>query len=355
MPRVATERVARGLQWTGAGLLVAGVLVVVGGIGLTQTVDALVTASAIAVLAFGLPGAAAFGLAFWLDHVSEALENARTGASRPAQQAADGRNPFREPWHVYAIAVVAVLVAWGIRAALDVYIPNQVPFITFYLAVAVAGWAGGFGPAAFATFLSLLIASAFYVTPDLRSAEPDLGRFVLLGLFVLVCLGIGAITAALHEALARARELAEETQRRSERVAANDTRLRALAQWAPVPLFMTDAQQSCIYCNQAWLALRGRTLTQELGHGWWDGVHPEDLSRRRDAFAEVLQSRAPASIDYRLRCAGGQFRSMRDIVQVNSDARGEVVGLIGACVAIPASGGDVVDSRQDDEASNTRA
>src|SRR6185436_18011254 len=143
MPRVATERVARGLQWTGAGLLVAGVLVVVGGIGLTQTVDALVTASAIAVLAFGLPGAAAFGLAFWLDHVSEALENARTGASRPAQQAADGRNPFREPWHVYAIAVVAVLVAWGIRAALDVYIPNQVPFITFYLAVAVAGWAGG--------------------------------------------------------------------------------------------------------------------------------------------------------------------------------------------------------------------
>src|SRR4030095_15078451 len=94
----------------------------------------------------------------------------------------------------YAIARAVVLVAWFLRFVLDAYIPNQVPFITFYLAVAVAGWAGGFGPAAFATFLSLLIAGAFYVTPDLRSAAPDLGRFVLLGPFVLVCLGIGAIT-----------------------------------------------------------------------------------------------------------------------------------------------------------------
>src|SRR6185436_2498947 len=138
MPRVATERVARGLRWTGAGLLVAGVLVVMGGIGLTQTIDALVTASAIAVLAFALPGAAAFGLAFWLEHVSDSLEHARTSASRPAPPA---RNPFREPWYVYVIAFVAVLGAWGVRAALDVYIPNQMPFITFYVAVAVAGWA----------------------------------------------------------------------------------------------------------------------------------------------------------------------------------------------------------------------
>jgi PAS domain S-box-containing protein len=356
MPRLATERVTRGLRWTGSGLLVAGTLVVVGGIGLTQTVDALVTASAIAVLAFGVPGAAAFALAFWLEHVASELERTRASASQPALTPPPrARNPFREPWRVYAIAVVTVLAAWGARAALDAYIPGQVPFITFYLAVAVAGWAGGFGPAAFATFLSVLIAGALYVTPDLRADAPSVGRFVLLGLFVLVSLGIAAVTSALHEALARTRELAAEAHRRTESAAANENRLRALAQSAPVPLFLADSQQACAYCNQAWLAMRGRTLTQELGHGWWDGVHPEDLPRRRGAFAEALQSRSPASVDYRLRCAGGRFKAVRDTVQVYSDARGEVLGLVGACFVLPEEPHpelEVADSRQDDEDDN---
>ncbi len=332
MPRIATERVTRGLQWIGLGLLIAGALVIVAGIGFTRSIDALLTASAIAVLAFGLPGAAAFGLAFWVAHVAERMENRAVAALRPL--APPPRHAFREPVRRYAIACAAVLGAWGARAGLDVYIPDQVPFITFYLAVAVTGWVGGFGPAVFATLLSLVVSAYFYVKPDLASSSPDLGRFVLLGLFVLVCLGIAALMATLHEALARTQQLTAQARRITEQQASTDNRLRALSQGAPVALFIADSMQSCTYCNPAWLALRGRTLTQELGNGWWDGVHPEDLARRRDAFARAMHDLVPGTVDYRLRHADGEFRRVRDLVAVHSNAKGYAIGLLGACIPL---------------------
>ena len=87
---------------------------------------------------------------------------------------------------------------------------------------------------------------------------PDVGRYVLLGLFGLVCLGISALMTTLHEALARSKQLTEEVRRNSERNAATDNRLRMLAQAAPVALFLADRVHSCTYCNQAWLAIRGQ-------------------------------------------------------------------------------------------------
>ena len=330
MPRLAMERVTRGLRWTGSGLLVAGAVVVVVGIGFTRSVEALMASAAIAALALGLPAAAAFTLAMWLERVAERME--RPVEPRPATPAPP-RNPFREPLRRYAIALGAVLVAWGLREALNAYVPGQVPFVTFYLAVAVAAWAGGFGPAALATMLGLLISAYFYVTPDLPQSTAGIARFVLLGLFVLVCLGIAAITATLREALARTQQLVDELRRRAETQTGGDHLLRLLAQSAPVPLFTTDRMLACTFCNKAWLGLRGRTLTQELGHGWLDGVHPDDLVRVRDARNAVLADERPATFDYRLRLADGTFAQVRESVDICRDARGACIGLVGACQA----------------------
>ena len=336
MARPATERVTRGLRWTGLGLLVAGALVVIAGIGFTRSIEALQAAAAIAVIAFGGPGAAAFGLAFWLEYTADRVGRRRRAAARsPAHD-----NPFREPLRRYAIGVAAVLAAWAARVGLDAYIPDQVPFITFYLAIAVSGWIGGFVSAALATFGSAIVAGFFYVKPDLASPSPDVGRYVLIGLFVLVGLGITAIMSTLHEALARSQQAADGSGVDRLRPAAADNRLLLLVQSAPAALFLTDRQFACTFCNAAWLALRGRTLTQELGHGWWEGVHPEDLALRREAFAEAFLRNAEIAVDYRLRQADGKFRRVRDNVAVCRDGQGFVVGLVGACMMLPQAEAD---------------
>ncbi len=210
MPHTATDRVSRGLRWAGALLLVGGVALVVVGIAFTRTADALVTAAVIAVLACGLPGAAAFGLALWLEHEADRIER-RLERPRPALERA--HNPFREPLQRYAIAVVAVAAAWGLRVLLDRIAPGQVWFLTYFLAVIGAGWFGGFGPAALATLLSLVLTWLVYMPGVFLTTASEAGQFAILGLFVMVCLGIAAITAALHAALERTHQLTQELAR----------------------------------------------------------------------------------------------------------------------------------------------
>ena len=63
-----------------------------------------------------------------------------------------------------------------------------------------------------------------------------------------------------------------------------------------------------IHFNRSWLAFTGRTLEQELGEGWVDGIHPDDRQRCRDICRSSVTSRQPFKMEYRLRRADGQFR-----------------------------------------------
>lgn len=201
-----TNRVVIGLRWVAAALAVLGVAVVAGGIAFTTSPEALVSASMIGAMAFGLPAAAAYALAYWLDGQATALHE---GRDRQVQAATDGRAraPFSEPAWGYAIAVACALVAWALRVAIDRVLPGYVPFITFFLAVAVAGWLGGFGPAVLAMALSACIARYFYMTPVNALHLHELTTAAALGIFVFVCLVIGALTATLHSALRRIQTL----------------------------------------------------------------------------------------------------------------------------------------------------
>ncbi len=336
MPHLATDRISRGLRWAGTGLLLAGVLLIVAGIGWTQSADALIMASAVAVLAFGLPGAAAFGLAFWLQHTADRLEQQApaNAATLPVAASPASGNPFREPLRRYAVAPVAVAVAWVARAGLDAFLPHEVPFITYFLAVAVAGWLGGFGPAGLATLLSLVLAWYSYVMPGMSASPPVLHRLVALGLFVFVCLGLAAITAALHAALDRTQQLAGLTRRQKDLLAASENRFRSLVAHIPVMVWMTDAQRTCTFFNPAWLRFRGRTLEQELGHGWEDGVYPDDLARRRAVSDDAHENRAAFAVKYRLGRADGEYQWLLEQAAPRFNDDGSFAGYVGVATPI---------------------
>src|SRR5436190_13038002 len=68
------------------------------------------------------------------------------------------------------------------------------------------------------------------------------------------------------------------------RVAREQARLRQMLDAAPVFIWTAGPDMQCKYFNTGWLNFRGRTLEQEIGSGWKEGVHPDDLAGCLNAF-----------------------------------------------------------------------
>ncbi len=127
---------------------------------------------------------------------------------------------------------------------------------------------------------------------------------------------------------ALARQRAESTRRESEQ------RFRHLTDEAPVMVWMSGADKLCTYFNQLWLHFTGRPLERELGDGWADGVHPDDLQRCLEIYGRAFDARQNFEMEYRLRRFDGEFRSVLDIGMPRFDSDGTFEGYIGSCIDI---------------------
>ena len=106
-----------------------------------------------------------------------------------------------------------------------------------------------------------------------------------------------------------------------------------MADEAPVLAWMGDASGARTYFNRAWLEFTGRTMEQELGEGWAEGVHPEDLEGCMTIHRGALATREPFEIEYRLRHRDGQLRWIAERGAPMGAGAG-FTGFVGACVDI---------------------
>ena len=123
-------------------------------------------------------------------------------------------------------------------------------------------------------------------------------------------------------------KLAEEQARESER------QFLLIANSAPVLIWTSGPDKLCTFVNQAWLEFTGRTLEQELGHDWTEGIHPEDLEQCRNTYTESFDARQPFTMDYRLRCHDGKYRWLSDHGVPRYDTQKQFLGYIGSCVDV---------------------
>ena len=87
----------------------------------------------------------------------------------------------------------------------------------------------------------------------------------------------------------------------------SERRFRLLADSAPAMICSDNAAQQREFCNAGWLQFTGRTLEQESGEGWKEGIHPEDRARREEVFARAYEAREAYSIEFRLRRQDGTY------------------------------------------------
>src|ERR1044071_9075948 len=89
------------------------------------------------------------------------------------------------------------------------------------------------------------------------------------------------------------------------RVAESELRFRAVAERAPAMIWSCDAALKRDYFNKTWLTFTGRSLEEELGNGWQEGLPGADVFRWQETVAAAAAQPDPYTIEYRLRRADG--------------------------------------------------
>jgi PAS domain S-box-containing protein len=116
-----------------------------------------------------------------------------------------------------------------------------------------------------------------------------------------------------------------------------EERFRVVANTAPVMIWMSGTDKLCNYFNQPWLEFTGRPIELELGNGWAEGVHPEDLERTWDTYTKAFAGRESFKVEYRLRRHDGEYRWVSDMGVPRMNADGSFAGYIGSCTDITES------------------
>src|SRR5712691_9999661 len=111
-----------------------------------------------------------------------------------------GRVTRLSPPARYGIAVATTGFAALVRVAFDPLLGGELPFLTFYPAVMVSAWLGGFWPGILTTLLAATIADYLWLSPTSSLAISRAGDVV--GLLVFV--GMGALISVLNESWRRA-------------------------------------------------------------------------------------------------------------------------------------------------------
>jgi PAS domain S-box-containing protein len=128
--------------------------------------------------------------------------------------------------------------------------------------------------------------------------------------------------------------LSEEHDEAAHVVRESEERFRLVANTAPVMIWMTGTDRLCTYVNQSWLEFTGRPLEAELGNGWVEGVHKEDLKRCLETYSQAFDRRESFEMEYRVRRNDEEYRWILDVGVPRFNSDGNFAGYIGSCLDI---------------------
>ncbi|MGM0442714.1 MAG: PAS domain-containing protein [Fibrobacterota bacterium] len=107
-----------------------------------------------------------------------------------------------------------------------------------------------------------------------------------------------------------------------------------LVEQSPIMIWRADTTKLCNYFNNRWLAFTGRTMQQEMGNGWTEGVHPDDFDRCLEIYTTFFDKEEIFEMEYRLMRHDGVYRWLFDRGVPFYSGSGTFAGYIGSCTDI---------------------
>ena len=110
----------------------------------------------------------------------------------------------------------------------------------------------------------------------------------------------------------------------------------------PALIWRSRLDKKCDYFNKTWLDWTGKTMEQEYGDGWTNGVHKDDFDRCVETYVAAFDKRESFYMEYRLLDKHGAYRWIGDHGRPFHDIDGTFLGYIGSCY-------DITENKQNEE------
>jgi two-component system, LuxR family, sensor kinase FixL len=220
----------------------------------------------------------------------------------------------------FALLVVSYAVFYkiGPRADLDLlFLP--LPFLI---------WAAvRFGSLGASTTISIVgflaIWSASHSHGPFSGETPEQNALSIQIFLIVLAIPLLFLATVIEERLTGQTELRE-----------SESRFRNIADAAPVLIWVAGVDKLCTFFNKPWLDFTGRSAEQELGNGWAEGVHRDDLQNCLQVYNSAFDGQQPFVMQYRLRRHDGEYRWISDQGVPRYDEQGKFGGYIGSCVDV---------------------
>ncbi|MEF3075788.1 CHASE domain-containing protein [Methylobacter sp. Wu1] len=170
----------------------------------------------------------------------------------------------------------------------------------------------------------------------MSKGKPKLIAIVGIALSLLLSLLAWLLATGQARALALAEGMTRELKE-------SEMRFRLMADSAPVLIWMAGKDKRCFWFNKGWLDFTGRSMEQEIGDGWVQVVHADDLQRCIDCYVSHFDRREPFRMEYRIKRHDGEYRWIADVGIPRFDDSRNFIGYIG-------SGLDITEHKLTEEA-----
>ena len=109
---------------------------------------------------------------------------------------------------------------------------------------------------------------------------------------------------------------------------------RQFADAAPGMIWISDEQDNTVFFNKSWLQFTGITVDDVAGDGWTRQIHPDDIPIAISAYRKYFRERKPATLEYRIKTNGDQYRWVIDQSSPRYHADGRFLGFVGSVMDI---------------------
>lgn len=114
----------------------------------------------------------------------------------------------------------------------------------------------------------------------------------------------------------------------------SEQRFKAVADSAPVMIWIAGTDKHCNFYNKGWLEFRGNTMAEELAASRKESIHPDDFDRCLNIYLPSFDARKEFHMEYRLLRHDGEYRWISDHGVPRYASDGSFIGYIGSSIDI---------------------